>query len=46
MHWNIDWRLPVAENTLEILGGFAGGFRTVETGVRDYVEWLKAQRSS
>lgn len=26
--------------------GYNGQFRTVETGVRDYVEWLKAQRSS
>ena len=26
--------------------GYNGQFRGVETGVRDYVEWLKAQRSS
>ncbi|TIO49243.1 MAG: ADP-L-glycero-D-mannoheptose-6-epimerase, partial [Mesorhizobium sp.] len=26
--------------------GYNGQFRTVETGVRDYVQWLKAQRSS
>jgi ADP-L-glycero-D-manno-heptose 6-epimerase len=26
--------------------GYNGAFRDVETGVRDYVEWLKAQRSS
>ena len=26
--------------------GYNGHFRSVETGVRDYVEWLKAQRSS
>ncbi|ESY76829.1 ADP-L-glycero-D-mannoheptose-6-epimerase [Mesorhizobium sp. LNHC221B00] len=26
--------------------GYNGQFRSVETGVRDYVEWLKAQRSS
>ncbi|ESY88828.1 ADP-L-glycero-D-mannoheptose-6-epimerase [Mesorhizobium sp. LNHC220B00] len=26
--------------------GYNGQFRTVETGVRDYIEWLKAQRSS
>ena len=26
--------------------GYNGAFRNVETGVRDYVEWLKAQRPS
>lgn len=26
--------------------GYNGSFRTVETGVRDYVSWLKARRSS
>ncbi len=26
--------------------GYNGSFRTVETGVRDYVAWLKARRSS
>jgi ADP-L-glycero-D-manno-heptose 6-epimerase len=26
--------------------GYNGQFRTVETGVREYVEWLQAPRSS
>jgi ADP-L-glycero-D-manno-heptose 6-epimerase len=26
--------------------GYNGRFRSVETGVKDYVEWLKARRSS
>ena len=26
--------------------GYNGSFRDVETGVKDYVEWLKAHRSS